>query len=176
MARLLATPRARTRTGVAFIVAAVLLAAWSVYLGNSLPPGPHHAWSTAWSGLDHLALMWVGVDSVECLALLTIGTAMLANRPLVVAVTALIALPVFAIDAWFDVMTSQTHSELVEAVILAVFAELPLVVLLALIARHELARVVTAASRADPTPAPAPAPAPTQTRVVAHDPAVGHDA
>jgi len=151
MARLLATPRARTRTGVGFIAAAVVLAAWSVYLSTSLPPGPRHAWSTAWSGLDHLALTWVGVDGVECVALLTLGIAMLADRPLVVAVTALLALPVFALDAWFDVMTSQTHRQLAEAVVLAALVELPLVAFLALIARHELRRVVTPASEPAPS-------------------------
>lgn len=169
MARLLATPRARTRTGIAFIAAAVVLAAWSVYLGASLPPGPHHAWSTAWTGLHHLALTWVGVDGIECIALLTLGIAILGARALVAAVTALIALPVFAIDAWFDVMTSQTHKELIEAVVLAAFVELPLVVLLALIARHELRRFVTPTAGAGlPT-------SPTQRRVMTH-PAISHHA
>jgi hypothetical protein len=113
--------------------------------------------------------MWVGVDGIECVALLTLGAAMLADRALVVAVTALLALPVFALDAWFDVMTSQTHKELTEAVILAALVELPLVVLLALIARHQLGRVVTPVSRADVSPTPA------RPRMVARDPAVRHD-
>ena len=143
MGRLLATPRARVRTAKAFIAGALALAAWTVYLGDSLPPGPYHAWSTAWTGLDHLALTWVGVDAVECLALLTLGIALLADRPLAVAVTALLALPVFALDAWFDVMTSRSHQQLTDAVVLAALVELPLVVLLALIARQQLARVVT---------------------------------
>ncbi|GAA2757251.1 hypothetical protein [Actinopolymorpha rutila] len=143
---LLSEPEARARTAKALIAGAVALAAWAIYLGASLPPGPHHSWSSTWTGLDNLALTWAGLDGIECIALTTLGVAMLLDRPLLASVTGLLALPVFALDAWFDVMTSLTRGELDAALAMAALAEIPLALLLALIARHEMARAVSALS------------------------------
>jgi hypothetical protein len=108
-----------------FSLAGIVLVPWILFLIRSLP-STHAAahWDIAWAGFD-LAL-----------ALLLLGVAIAAWRRspwLEGAATAAAAL--LAVDAWFDILTSSSHVELAVAIAEAALAELPLAVLLLLIAR-----------------------------------------
>jgi hypothetical protein len=89
-----------------FALSGIVLVPWTVFLVRSLP-STHAAahWDIAWAGFD------IG------LALLLLGVAVAGWRRsawLEGAATAAAALLV--VDAWFDVMTSSTHVELVIAI------------------------------------------------------------
>jgi len=108
-----------------FSLAGVVLVPWILVLVRSLP-STHAAahWDIAWGGFD-LAL-----------AFLLLGVAVAAWRRspwLEGAATAAAAL--LAVDAWFDILTSSSHVELAVAIAEAVLVELPLAVVLILLAR-----------------------------------------
>jgi len=108
-----------------FSLAGIVLVPWILFLIRSLP-STHAAahWDIAWAGFD-LAL-----------AFLLLGVAVAAWRRspwLEGAATAAAAL--LAADAWFDVLTSSTSVERLVAIAEAGLVELPLVVLLLLLAR-----------------------------------------
>jgi hypothetical protein len=108
-----------------FSLAGIVLVPWILFLIRSLP-STHAAahWDIAWAGFDF------------ALALLLLGVAIAAWRRspwLEGAATAAAAL--LAVDAWFDILTSSSHLELAVAIAEAALAELPLAVLLLLIAR-----------------------------------------
>jgi hypothetical protein len=108
-----------------FSLAAIVLVPWILFLVRSLP-STHAAahWDIAWAGFD------LG------LAVLLFGVAVAAwqRSPwLEGASTAAAAL--LAVDAWFDVLTSATNVERLVAVGEAVLVELPLAVVLVLLAR-----------------------------------------
>jgi hypothetical protein len=108
-----------------FSLAGIVLVPWILFLIRSLP-STHAAahWDIAWAGFD------LG------LALLLLGVAVAAWRRspwLEGAATAAAAL--LAVDAWFDVLTSSTNVERFVAIGEAVLVELPLAVVLLLLAR-----------------------------------------
>lgn len=76
---------------------------------------------------------WIGLDTLECIGL--VGTALLlpSRSPYLAPVAAATA-TLFALDAWFDTMTSLAGSELAVAVFYAAIAEIPLAIALATIA------------------------------------------
>ena len=127
---------------VLFGGAGLLLVPWIVLLIKSLP-ATHRAahWDIAWAGFDVL------------LALLLITVAITAWRRsawLEGAATATATL--LFVDAWFDVLTSSTNTELTLAIVEAVLVELPLAVLCLLLARsaeRRLASLVTSRSTPD---------------------------
>ncbi len=97
----------------------VLLVPWTIWLSTSLPP--HHLtrrWDVAWTGFD------IG------LALCFAGTAFAAWRrsPWVGALAAATGTLLLA-DAWFDIVLESRSAELREAILEAVFAELPVAAL-----------------------------------------------
>jgi hypothetical protein len=119
-----------------FSLAAVVLVPWILFLARSLP-SIHAAahWDIAWAGFD------------VALAFLLLGVAVAAWRRspwLEGAATAAAAL--LAVDAWFDVLTSSTGVERLVAIAEAVLVELPLAVLLLLLARGA-ERVLAGVSR-----------------------------
>jgi hypothetical protein len=119
-----------------FSLAGIVLVPWILVLVRSLP-STHAAahWDIAWAGFD-LAL-----------AFLLLGVAVAAWRRspwLEGAATAAAAL--LAVDAWFDILTSSSHVELAIAIAEAVLVELPLAVLLVLLAR-DAERVLAGVSR-----------------------------
>jgi hypothetical protein len=119
-----------------FALAGIVLVPWILFLIRSLP-STHAAahWDIAWAGFD-LAL-----------AFLLLGVAVAAWRRsswLEGAATAAAAL--LAADAWFDVLTSSTNVERLVAIGEAALVELPLVVLLLLLAR-DAERVLSRVSR-----------------------------
>jgi hypothetical protein len=108
-----------------FALAAVVLVPTVVLLVVVLPSTHRSAhWDIAWSGFD------VG------LALLLLAVAVTAWRRspwLEGAATA--AATLLFVDAWFDVLTASSRTELVLALIEAVFVELPLALLCLVLAR-----------------------------------------
>lgn len=119
-----------------FSLAGIVLVPWILFLIRSLP-STHAAahWDIAWAGFD------VG------LAFLLLGVAVAAWRRspwLEGAATAAAAL--LAVDAWFDVLTSSTNVERLVASGEAALVELPLAVLLLLLAR-DAERVLSRLSR-----------------------------
>jgi hypothetical protein len=108
-----------------FSLAGIVLVPWILFVIRSLP-STHAAahWDIAWAGFD------------VALALLLLGVAIAAwRRSPWLEGTATAAAALLAVDAWFDILTSSSHVELAVAIGEAALAELPLAVLLLLIAR-----------------------------------------
>jgi hypothetical protein len=92
------------------------LIVWTLYLTYSLPARhTSHDWDIAWAGFD------VGLAAVLA------GTAIGLRRAAPWAeATAAVATALLVTDAWFDIVLSDAGGERVEAIVLAVFGELPL--------------------------------------------------
>ena len=115
-----------------FGVAALLLVPWVILLVVALPSAHRAAhWDIAWAGFD------VGL----ALLLLTVAVVAWRRSPwLEGAATATATLLV--VDAWFDILTASTGTELVVAVTEAAFVELPLAVLCLRLARDTERRLL----------------------------------
>jgi len=106
--------RAR-RLAWVYLIVAVGLIVWTVFLALSLPK----------ENLEHhYRLTWTGFDLILVLAIyLTAHRAFRLDArvvyPAMVVATLLVA------DAWFDITTSTTATEATQALILALFVELP---------------------------------------------------
>lgn len=102
--------------GTLFAVCAVVLLPWIVVLAVTLPSrqlSPHYA------------LAWSGFDVMEFVALaLTAGSAL--RRSPYLATVAPWSAALLVADAWFDVMTSPTGPDRLEAIAMALLIELPL--------------------------------------------------
>jgi nitrate/nitrite transporter NarK len=145
--------RAR-RLAWAYLIVAVGLIVWTVFLALSLPK----------ENLEHhYRLTWTGFDLIEVLAIYL--TAHLAFRldarvvfPATVVATLLVA------DAWFDVTTSATAADATQALILALLVELPAAAF-SLYVAHRVGRRVR--ERAQPGHVTGPHP-PVPDRAQAH--------
>jgi hypothetical protein len=106
--------RAR-RLAWAYLIVAVGLIVWTVFLALSLPK----------ENLEHhFRLTWTGFDLIEVLAIcLTAYWAFRLDARVVYPATAVATLLVA--DAWFDVTTSTTAADATQALILALAVELP---------------------------------------------------
>src|SRR4051794_7023791 len=129
-----------------YLVLAVLLIPWIVYLGLALP---ERATSSHWD------VAWVGFDAMEFAALALTGWfAYLRSTWIEVAATA--AAVMLLVDAWFDVTTANAGWDMAQAGILGVGIELPLAALSLWLARHaELVRRHPAPRPAHPARRPA---------------------
>ncbi len=112
--------------GTALVVAAVVLAGWTVYLGSAdSPPALHRPWALATVlGMHPYTLIWVGIDVLETACLALIGIFLRLGRAATQTV-ALLALPLFLLDAWFDILTSMSPHRLVVALVMAGLSEVP---------------------------------------------------
>jgi len=121
-----ASGRAPDRVAPLFALAALLLVPVVVLLVIVLPSTHRSAhWDIAWAGFDVI------------LALLLLAVAVAAwRRSAWLEGAAAAAATLLFIDAWFDVLTSSTQTELVLALAEAVLAELPLALLCLLLARN----------------------------------------
>jgi hypothetical protein len=110
----------------AFLVCALVLLPWTALLFITLPA--HYVanhWQVAWSGFD------VG------LGLALASTAMLIGRRSPFAeVAATVTATLLVCDAWFDVLTSRGTSDVAQALVEALFVELPLAALCFWMARN----------------------------------------
>lgn len=123
-ARTITARPVKSRLGRGVLVAGLVLIPWACIMACSLPSSTRAAhWSTAWAGLDGL----------EAVALIATGVALVGRYrwlclPAAVASTALI------IDAWFDVTTSAPGRAVAMAIAMALFSELPMAGLCAVLA------------------------------------------
>ena len=114
--------------GAAFVLAGLAMIPWVFYLSVTLPASARDA---------HWSLAWVGLDSYEALALFATGRFLLRrdNRCVLTAVgTAVLLL----VDAWFDVTSAAPGPDLTTAIIMAVFAEIPIALICAVLATRVL--------------------------------------
>ena len=107
------------------VAASFGLVPWTLWLTYSLPS--RHLTS-------HYDLAWIGFDVALAAAIALTAAAAIrgwASLGPLATVTGTMLL----CDAWFDVVTASARGELLEAVLLACLAELPLAALCALLAR-----------------------------------------
>jgi hypothetical protein len=127
---------ART-TGTGILIGSLGLICWIFYLGSTLPnAGPAQDWSTAsLTGLGTWQLIWVGLDVLEVAGLASTGY-LLRRSHRQTRTAALLAAPLFIVDGWFDVLTAASRSDMAVSAAMLGLAELPVAVLLLLIARR----------------------------------------
>ena len=127
--------RALDLIGVLFAAAALVLVPWVIFLVRALPSDHRSAhWDVAWGGFD------------TALALLLVAVAIAAWRRspwLEGAATA--AATLLFVDAWFDILTSSSRSELITAIVEAAVVELPVAVFCLFLARSVERRLAVAA-------------------------------
>ena len=120
--------RRPSRLGTAFVLAGLAMIPWVFHLSATLPA----------SALDaHWSLAWVGLDSCEALGLFATGWFLLRrdNRCVLTGVgTAALLLA----DAWFDVTSVPPGPDLATAIVMAVFAEIPIALVCAVLATRVL--------------------------------------
>ncbi|MGB2952397.1 MAG: hypothetical protein WBB74_03255 [Gaiellaceae bacterium] len=109
-----------------FGLGALALVPWVVFLVRALPSA-HRA--------PHWDLAWGGFDVALALLLLAVALAAWRRSPWLEGAATATATLLF-VDAWFDVLTSSTHTELLIALVEALLLELPLAVLCLLLARN----------------------------------------
>jgi hypothetical protein len=102
---------------------ALFLVPWTLWLTFSLPS--RHL-------TEHYDLAWVGFDIALATAFAATAWAAVRRTRWLVPLAAVTGTMLLC-DAWFDIVTSQGGSEVVEAALEAVFAELPLAALCAYI-------------------------------------------
>jgi hypothetical protein len=111
----------------AFFLAGIGLVPWTIYLVATLPA--RHVQT----GFYDLA--WGGFDVALAAVLLATGVG-LARGKLWVQSTATAAATLLVCDAWFDVLSSSSGAERLEAIVLAAAVELPAAAVCFLVARH----------------------------------------
>jgi hypothetical protein len=83
--------------------------------------------------VPHWSMAWVGLDALEAIGLASTGWLLRRNDPrrcLTAAATAALLVT----DAWFDITTSGSGGALVEAIVMAAVAEIPMAALCVLLA------------------------------------------
>lgn len=111
-----APPRRPTWLGLVFLLIATMLALWTVWLTHNLPRRHLAAhWNLAWGGFD------IGLT----IALALTGVAVIRRSTWLMA-AAVCASTLLVVDAWFDILTSNGHHQVMVAVASALFLELPL--------------------------------------------------
>lgn len=103
---------------------------WLVVLAMTLPGATR---------VPHWSMAWVGLDALEAIGLAVTGWLTLRGDPrrcLTATATAALLLA----DAWFDVTTSGSGGALIEAVVMALFAEIPAAAVLAVLAYRSMRR------------------------------------
>lgn len=96
--------------------AAVVLIPWAIALGQMLP-SRHVA--------DHWDAAWTGFDIILALALLATAWSFVRRRDLSRGLAA-VSGTLLLCDAWFDVLTASSGTDLEIAILLAVLGEVPL--------------------------------------------------
>jgi hypothetical protein len=102
--------------GWVLVAAGIVMLPWLAGLAVILPAQQEAA---------HYSTAWVGFDLALCLLLLRTGWLALSGREhmeLSAAMTGTLLL----VDAWFDVLTANNRHDLLVALLMALFGELPL--------------------------------------------------
>ncbi len=103
---------------------AIVLIPWAIAIGLLLPSR---------QVADHWDAAWTGFDIILAASLLATAYVTLKRRDLV-QVFAPISGTLLLCDAWFDVLTASTGTDLEIAILLAVFGEVPLAIICFLLA------------------------------------------
>jgi hypothetical protein len=103
----------------AFILCALILVPWAAFLIVTLPRN-----YTA----NHWRVAWGGFDIALGAALIATSVAVIRRSPFA-EVAATVCGTLLVCDAWFDVLTSRTTGEIVQASLEAALVELPLAAL-----------------------------------------------
>lgn len=117
--------------GRALITGGIVMIPWLFVLATQLPASTH---------ASHWATAWVGLDTFEALGLISTGVLLVRRDPrrcLTAAATAMLLL----VDAWFDVMTSARGFDQTSAIAMAVFLEVPIALLCAVLSVRSLPRL-----------------------------------
>lgn len=102
-----------------YAILAAITVPWTIYLANTLPEHPlAQHWDKAWVGMD---------IAIVTLLVLNAIYAYKESKWLIMSATA--TSMILVVDAWFDVMSAHTSSEMRQALILAFLIELPLAIL-----------------------------------------------
>jgi hypothetical protein len=109
-------PRIVRWVGPIFLLGSAGLLPWAFYLFRSLPARQLTA---------NYNLSWAGFDILLAIVLCATGYFAVRRSGYLVAAAASAA-TMLAVDAWFDITTSPSGGQMIEAVILAVFPEVPL--------------------------------------------------
>jgi hypothetical protein len=120
-------PRLRRWLAPLFLLAALGLIPWTVYLVVTLP-GRHLQ-------TGYYDLAWSGFDLALATLLAATGYGLL-RRKLWVQSTATAAATMLICDGWFDTLSANDHGERLVALALALAVELPVAAVCLLIARH----------------------------------------
>ncbi len=111
-----------------YIMLAVVLLPWTVYLGLILPK--HHL-------SNHWDISWTGLDIGLVIALLATGF-FAYIRSIWVVIAAATTGSLLLVDAWFDVTTEKLSGDVRQAIILAFVFEIPLALMSYYLASHAL--------------------------------------
>ena len=106
----------------------IILVPWVIYLAITLPT--KHI-------TKHYDLSWVGFDIGVMLSLLVTGMLAKVRSP-AVSLSASSTATFLLVDAWFDLVTSTPGKELNEAIVLALFVEIPMALISFFIAYRAL--------------------------------------
>lgn len=101
------------------VCCAVGIVPWIVYLGLTLPARRR--------AVDY-DIAWVGFDAAMCVVLAALAYCALRRKTATGPIAA-VAATMLVVDAWFDVLTTDTRERLMFAIGSAVFAEIPLAIL-----------------------------------------------
>jgi hypothetical protein len=138
------SPAARRRFLVVVVAACVAMVPWTVLLGLTLPR--HYLanhWGLAWVGLDTGTVVFLG------------WTAWMAyRRRQALVLSAIITATLLTVDAWFDVVTATGRADQLFSLATAVFGEIPLAVLLFVVASRVLRQAGLRAAGVPTTPPP----------------------
>src|ERR1035437_5594940 len=108
--------RVTSRTAIFYIAGSIFILPWTIYLGQTLPT--RHVflhWDVAWVGLDILLI---------CSLLLT--GILTYRKSLWVILSAMATGSFLLVDAWFDITGEHLGRLFNEALLAAIFIEIPL--------------------------------------------------
>src|SRR5690349_24570559 len=126
--RLASTDRGQKWLGRILVLVAVVLLGWTIYLGSVLRGQVEvRDWQIAWVGLDLMQVTGLAVSGV-----------LLARRQRLLCPVAAATGTLLAVDAWFDVTTTQGGTPWVLAVLMAVTIQLPMAYLMARLSKLAL--------------------------------------
>jgi hypothetical protein len=125
--------------GRGILLAGLGMIPWVVVLARMLP-------STIRA--EHWPAAWAGLDGMEAVGLITTGVALI-RRYRWLCLPAAVTSTLLVVDAWFDIITSAPGSAVVVAIAMAIFPELPMAGLCAVLAVRNAPVPPPACSRPD---------------------------
>lgn len=135
-------PWARRAMPAVLLLIAAGLSAWVLELGAALQGQAQvRNWSSTWVGLDLMEITGLVLTAIA-----------LRRRSAYLSALAAVTATLFALDAWFDVLTASAGADWYESLAAAFLGEIPMAVLLTAIAAWSARRWT------GPQKPPAPAP------------------